>query len=62
MYGAPVLAADLGAGAALVLAGMAAEGTTHMEGVSHVDRGHEKSDSPVASSRCINSEVALPTI
>jgi len=38
------LAADLGAGAAPVLAGMAAEGTAHIEGVSHVDRGYEKSD------------------
>ncbi len=62
MYGAPVLAVDLGAGAVLVLAGMEAEGTAHIEGVSHVDRGYEKSDSPVASSWCINSEVALPTI
>ncbi len=41
---APVLAANLGAGAALVLVGMVAEGTAHIEGVSHVDRGYEKSD------------------
>ncbi len=38
------MAADLGAGAALVLASMAAEGTTHVEGVRHVDRGYEKLD------------------
>jgi hypothetical protein len=38
------LAADLRAGAALVLAGMAAEGTAHIEGVNHVDRGCEKLD------------------
>jgi len=38
------LAANLGAGVALVLASMAAEGITHIEGVSHVDRGYEKSD------------------
>jgi len=44
LYGAPVLATDLRAGAALVLAGMAAEGTTHIEGVSHIDRGYEKLD------------------
>jgi len=36
------LAADLRARAAPVLAGTAAEGTAHMEGVSHVDRGYEK--------------------
>jgi UDP-N-acetylglucosamine 1-carboxyvinyltransferase len=44
LYGAPVLATDLGAGAALVLAGMATEGTAHVEGVSHVDWGYEKLD------------------
>jgi hypothetical protein len=36
--------ADLGAGAALVVAGMATEGIAHIVGVSHVDRGYEKSD------------------
>jgi UDP-N-acetylglucosamine 1-carboxyvinyltransferase len=38
------LAADLGTGVALVLASMAAQGTAHIEGVSHVDRGYKKSD------------------
>jgi len=33
LYRTPVLATDLRAEAALVLAGMAAEGTTHIEGV-----------------------------
>jgi UDP-N-acetylglucosamine 1-carboxyvinyltransferase len=42
MYGAPVLAADLRAGAAPELAGTAAEGTAHIKGVSHVDQGYEK--------------------
>ncbi len=42
LYGAPVLAANLRGGAALVLASMAAEGTAHIEGVSHVDWGYEK--------------------
>jgi len=44
LYGAPILAADLGARAALVLAGMATKGTAHIEGVSHVDPGYEKLD------------------
>lgn len=44
LYGAPVTATDLRAGAALVLAGMAAEGVTHIEGVSHIDRGYEQLD------------------
>jgi UDP-N-acetylglucosamine 1-carboxyvinyltransferase len=38
------LAVDLRAGAAPVLAEMANEETAHIEGVSHVDRGYEKSD------------------
>lgn len=44
LLGAPILATDLRAGAALVLAGMAAEGTTHIAGISHIDRGYEKLD------------------
>ena len=44
LYGAPVCASDLRAGAALVLAGMAAEGTTHIQGVAHIDRGYEQID------------------
>jgi len=44
LYGAPVLATDLRAGAALVLAGMSAEGTTYVEGVGHIDRGYEQLD------------------
>jgi len=39
-----VLATSLRAGAALVLAGMAAEGTPQVETVSHVDRGYKKLD------------------
>ena len=40
--GAPVMASDLRAGAALVLAGLAAEGTTRVQRVYHIDRGYEK--------------------
>jgi len=36
------LAADLKAGVAPELAGTAAEGTAHIKGVSHVDRGYKK--------------------
>ncbi|MCL6450480.1 MAG: UDP-N-acetylglucosamine 1-carboxyvinyltransferase, partial [Acetobacteraceae bacterium] len=38
---APVTATDLRAGAALVVAGVMAEGTTVIEGIEHVDRGYE---------------------
>lgn len=40
LYGAPVNATDLRAGAALILAGLAAEGTTRIAGVCHIDRGY----------------------
>ena len=41
LSGAEVCAPDLRAGAALVLAGLAAEGETHLLDVYHVDRGYE---------------------
>ena len=42
LTGAPVMASDLRAGAALVLAGLAAEGETRVQRIYHVDRGYEK--------------------
>lgn len=39
--GAPVKATDLRAGAALVIAGLAAEGTTEVNDISYIDRGYE---------------------
>lgn len=39
--GAPVMATDLRASAALVLAGLAAEGKTTVHGLHHLDRGYE---------------------
>jgi len=42
LYGAEVEITDLRAGAALVLAGLAAEGTTIVTGVKHIDRGYER--------------------
>jgi UDP-N-acetylglucosamine 1-carboxyvinyltransferase len=41
LSGAPVRATDLRAGAALVVAGLGAEGTTVVEGCEHIDRGYE---------------------
>lgn len=41
LQGAPVSATDLRAGAALVLAGIIAEGTTEVHHVHHIDRGYE---------------------
>lgn len=42
LIAAPVMASDLRASAALVLAGMAAEGKTTVNRVYHIDRGYEK--------------------
>jgi len=42
LVAAPVMASDLRASAALVLAGMAAEGTTTINRVYHIDRGYER--------------------
>lgn len=41
LSGAPVLATDLRASAALVLAGLAASGTTSIQGLHHLDRGYD---------------------
>jgi UDP-N-acetylglucosamine 1-carboxyvinyltransferase len=44
LSGAPVVATDLRASAALVLAGLAAEGKTLVHGLHHLDRGYEGLD------------------
>jgi UDP-N-acetylglucosamine 1-carboxyvinyltransferase len=44
LSGAPVMASDLRASAALVLAAMAAEGETWIQRIYHIDRGYEKLD------------------
>ena len=41
LQGAPVSSTDLRAGAALVLAGIVAEGETTVHGIEHIDRGYE---------------------
>jgi UDP-N-acetylglucosamine 1-carboxyvinyltransferase len=41
LSGAPVVATDLRASAALVLAGLAAEGKTVIQGLHHLDRGYD---------------------
>jgi UDP-N-acetylglucosamine 1-carboxyvinyltransferase len=44
LSGAPVMASDLRASAALVIAGLAAKGTTQVNRVYHLDRGYENID------------------
>ena len=41
LSGAPVRAHDIRAGAAMVVAGLAAEGETVISGVHHIDRGYD---------------------
>ena len=41
LQGAPVSATDLRAGAAIVLAGISAEGETRVHHIEHIDRGYE---------------------
>ncbi len=44
LSGAPVMASDLRASAALVIAGLAAKGQTQVNRIYHLDRGYEKMD------------------
>lgn len=48
LSGAPVTASDLRASAALVLAGLVAEGETHIHRVYHIDRGYERIEERLA--------------
>jgi UDP-N-acetylglucosamine 1-carboxyvinyltransferase len=49
LSGAPVMATDLRASASLVLAGLAAEGTTEIQRIYHLDRGYEQIESKLAA-------------
>jgi UDP-N-acetylglucosamine 1-carboxyvinyltransferase len=48
LSGAPVMASDLRASAALVLAGLAARGATEIHRVYHLDRGYERIEQKLA--------------
>jgi len=49
LQGAPVMATDLRASAALVLAGIAAQGRTEVRRVYHIDRGYERIEERLAA-------------
>jgi UDP-N-acetylglucosamine 1-carboxyvinyltransferase len=42
LQGAQVMANDLRAGAALVIAALMAQGQSEIEGIDHIERGYEK--------------------
>jgi UDP-N-acetylglucosamine 1-carboxyvinyltransferase len=48
LTGAPVMATDLRASASLILAGLAAKGTTEISRVYHIDRGYEAIEKKLA--------------
>lgn len=48
LYGTNVEATDLRGGAAMAVAALAAEGTTEISGISHIDRGYERIEDAVA--------------
>jgi UDP-N-acetylglucosamine 1-carboxyvinyltransferase len=64
LTGAPVMASDLRAGAALVIAGMAAEGETRLSRIYHIERGYERLDERLrklgASIERVADEAAAP--
>ena len=49
LSGAPVMASDLRASACLVVAGLAAEGETHVLRVYHLDRGYERMEDKLSA-------------
>ena len=49
LSGAPVMATDLRASASLVLAALAAEGTTEIHRIYHLDRGYEAIEKKLAA-------------
>jgi UDP-N-acetylglucosamine 1-carboxyvinyltransferase len=49
LKGAQVMASDIRAGAALVLAGLAAQGDTTVSRVYHIDRGYNRLERDLAS-------------
>lgn len=49
LYGAQVEAPDLRGGAALAVAGLAAEGITQLKGLHHIDRGYESLEKSLCS-------------
>lgn len=49
LTGAPVMASDLRASAALVIAGLVASGTTQISRVYHIDRGYERIEEKISA-------------
>jgi UDP-N-acetylglucosamine 1-carboxyvinyltransferase len=59
LTGAPVRATDLRAGAALIIAALAAEGESHIAGLHHIDRGYEAIEAKFRGANVRLTRVAL---
>ena len=60
LLGAPVTACDLRAGAALIIAGLAATGTTEIDNIRHIQRGYENIVGKLAAVGADIKLVSLP--
>ncbi len=56
LKGAPVMATDLRAGAAMLIAGLTAKGTTEIENVHHIERGY---DNIVTKLKNLGAKIAM---
>lgn len=59
LHGAPVTACDLRAGAALIIAGLAADGVTEIDNIRHIQRGYEDI---VGKLRNVGADIELVTV
>ena len=59
LTGAPVHACDLRAGAAMVIAGLAAQGITEVDGIYHIERGYEDLVGKLAG---VGAEIQVVTV
>ena len=59
LSGAPVTACDLRAGAAFIIAGLAANGITEIDNIKHIQRGYEDI---VGKLRGVGADIRLVTI
>ena len=60
LMGAPVKACDLRAGAALIIAGLAASGITEIEDIYHVERGYDCMEGKLRALGADIEKVSLP--
>lgn len=58
--GAPVKACDLRAGAALIIAGLAANGITEIEDIFHIERGYDCMEGKLRSLGADIEKVSVP--